>query len=270
MLKQRIISGILLCAVITPLLFLSHIPLLLNFAVGILSAYTLFEILGVTKYIETKNVMAISLIFAFAIPFIRNFDRENITRAIFIFAVLLFATIIFSKGNYSFEHIGVVFLVSMIIPFFYSTLLYVRSLENGQFSIFLVFIGAFGTDVGAYFSGMLFGRHKLAEHISPNKTVEGAIGGIVFAVAFFLLYYLIIYTAFGQTMNVPVLVVAAILTAVVSQIGDLSASIIKRTFHVKDFGQLMPGHGGLFDRFDSVLFASPFLYVFLSMFSLYN
>lgn len=270
MLKQRVISAILLCAVIIPLLFFSNIPYLLNFAVGILSAYTLYEILGVTKYIETKSVMTICLAFAFIIPFMRKFSRVSITRAIFIFTLLLFLIIIFSKGSYRLEHIGVVFLVSMIIPFFYSTLLYVRSLENGQYSIFLVFIGAFGTDVGAYFTGMLFGKHPLAKHISPKKTVEGALGGAATAVCFFLIFYFIIYKVFGQAMNIPLLVIAAFMTSVLSQVGDLSASIIKRTFNVKDFGQIMPGHGGLFDRFDSVLFASPFLYVFLSMFPIYR
>ena len=134
---------------------------------------------------------------------------------------------------------------------------------------FLVFIGAWITDIFAYFVGRLFGKHKLCETISPKKTVEGSIGGVVFCVIFFVLFSL----AMPQKDNPWLYLIMAcvgILVSAVSQIGDLSMSLIKRHYGIKDFGKIFPGHGGVMDRFDSIVAAAGFLYLTTAIPSLFR
>ena len=126
------------------------------------------------------------------------------------------------------------------------------------------FIGAWVSDTFAYFTGRLLGRHKLAPAISPKKTVEGSIGGIVFAVAVFAAYGLILASR-GFSPNYLALCLAGLFVSILSQIGDLALSLIKREYGVKDYGKLFPGHGGVLDRFDSVIATAPIILI-LSLF----
>ncbi|MBQ5801294.1 MAG: phosphatidate cytidylyltransferase, partial [Clostridia bacterium] len=122
----------------------------------------------------------------------------------------------------------------------------------------LVFVGAWVTDTFAYFTGFFFGRHKLIPEVSPKKTIEGAIGGTLFATVGFAVVGII----YGySTRNIIILAVIGIFASIVSQLGDLSASLVKRHHGIKDYGSLFPGHGGVLDRFDSILAVSAFLYV---------
>lgn len=124
--------------------------------------------------------------------------------------------------------------------------------------IWVVVLCAFGTDVFAYFGGYLFGRHKLCPKVSPKKTVEGAIGGIVGSLVLCMIFG---YLIFGE--SIYHFLFLGLAGSVVAQIGDLSASILKRNMGIKDFGSLIPGHGGVLDRFDSVLFTAPFVYYYI-------
>ena len=134
----------------------------------------------------------------------------------------------------------------------------VRMVEDtGLYFFLLVFIGAWMTDTFAYFTGVFFGKHKLIPKISPKKTIEGSIGGIVFCIVAFAVYGLILEKAVGVNVNFPVLLVLGLVMSVISQIGDLIASAIKRTYGIKDYGNLFPGHGGVLDRFDSIMILSP-------------
>lgn len=135
--------------------------------------------------------------------------------------------------------------------------------QTGEFKIllWLVFITAFGTDITAYFSGYFLGRHKLCEKISPKKTIEGSIGGIIGSV---LLSALFAYFFAGEYMIHAVAL--GVLGGIVSQFGDLSASIFKRKMGIKDYGNLIPGHGGVLDRIDSVLFTAPMVYYYIVLF----
>ena len=135
----------------------------------------------------------------------------------------------------------------------------IRGGEGGKFLVFAVFIGAFATDIGAYFTGMLFGKHKLTE-ISPKKTVEGAFGGAAVTVLAFGLFGFVGTHFFAYGVNVLNLVVSAVVLAIISEFGDLAASVIKREVAIKDYGHLIPGHGGILDRIDSVLFTAPIFY----------
>jgi phosphatidate cytidylyltransferase len=147
----------------------------------------------------------------------------------------------------------------MILSF--TALAILRGLPSGAWLLGFVLMGSWGCDVFAYFTGVLFGKHKLIPEISPKKTIEGSIGGIVFATLGFLLLGFIMSKTGDASPNYIVLSVAGILCSVVSQIGDLIASLIKREHGIKDYGNIFPGHGGVLDRFDSILAVAPVLYI---------
>jgi phosphatidate cytidylyltransferase len=127
----------------------------------------------------------------------------------------------------------------------------------GKYYILLPFVSAFCSDAFALFAGMLFGKHKLAPELSPKKTVEGSIGGFAGSVLCVCLYAFIVNRVWGLTPHYGMLVVYGILGSAISQLGDLSFSYIKREYGIKDYGNIFPGHGGVLDRFDSVIFCAP-------------
>jgi len=162
----------------------------------------------------------------------------------------------------------------MIMSFFYVAFLlgFVFMLREGQSGVFLVwlaFIAAWGADTCAYFTGMLFGKRKLCPELSPKKTIEGAIGGVLGAVVLAILFQILVYHYFNYTFDLAnsTLAVIVAIAAVLSIFGDLTASAIKRQTGVKDFGKLFPGHGGILDRFDSLLFTAPAIYIMLNYFA---
>ncbi|HCX63644.1 MAG TPA: phosphatidate cytidylyltransferase [Eubacteriaceae bacterium] len=154
----------------------------------------------------------------------------------------------------------------LYLPFFLGHLLLISKFETGNLYIWLVFIICFGTDTFAYFTGMAIGKRKLAPKISPKKSVEGAVGGILGSVVLTVIFYKATETIPGMDLSLSAYIAIAVLGSGVSQLGDLTASIIKRSFSIKDFGRLLPGHGGILDRFDSVIFASPFIYYAIRFF----
>lgn len=136
----------------------------------------------------------------------------------------------------------------------------VHSTKTGLYYLFLIFICAWMTDTGAYFSGRFFGKHKLAPSISPKKTVEGSVGGIICAMLGCIVLGLVATYINEASPNYWLLALVGLIGSCLAQLGDLIASLIKRTCGVKDFGNIMPGHGGALDRFDSVIMVSPFIY----------
>ncbi len=132
---------------------------------------------------------------------------------------------------------------------------------DGTYVYLLAFVGAWVCDTFAYFVGKFFGKHKLIPEISPKKTIEGSIGGIVFTIGAFALYTFIVNTAFSQSLSYFKLCALGLVMSVISQIGDLVASSVKRQYDLKDYGNLFPGHGGVLDRFDSVMLTAPTLFI---------
>ena len=168
------------------------------------------------------------------------------------------------------ERIGFVFFVSVVFPIAFSCLSYLRTFSlrgsdsDGLFYVFLGLIIPWMCDMGAYFVGTFFGRHKLCPKISPKKTVEGAVGGIVVSILSALLAaFLYQILALGDSASVCYWQIAllALVGAPLSMVGDLMASLIKRQCQVKDFGHIMPGHGGVMDRFDSLMLTAPLLFM---------
>ena len=175
---------------------------------------------------------------------------------------IVFTVSMLSSGNIRFSQSAeLVSFTAYIITGFLSILL-LREADMGKYLYLLVFIGAWSTDTGAYFAGVLFGKHKLIPEVSPKKTVEGAFGGVLGCVLGFVIYGFIISKRHPEiSVNYLLLVPLALAVAVISQLGDLIASFVKREQGIKDFGFIFPGHGGVLDRFDSIIAVAPLIYI---------
>lgn len=146
------------------------------------------------------------------------------------------------------------------IPFLLGHILLFDTLKNGHFILWLVFIISFSTDTFAYIIGVNWGKHKLAPKISPKKSIEGAIGGIIGSILMCVIYGYLMNKYNILNFEIIYYIVLAFFTSIISQFGDLTASLLKRNFNIKDFGNILPGHGGILDRFDSIIFATPIVY----------
>ena len=152
-----------------------------------------------------------------------------------------------------------------MVPLALSCLVRLKDMENGQFLVLLPVICAFLTDAGAYFAGVFLGRHRGITKVSPNKSLEGYIGGIIAGALFLLIYGVVLQKFAGLTASLPVMALYGLLGSAVTELGDLSFSLVKREYGVKDYGNLLPGHGGMLDRFDSMTFAAPMLLILVEL-----
>ena len=182
--------------------------------------------------------------------------------ALFVEAILRFD----SEDTIPLEHLMVCMFAGVMIPAFLSCLIQLRMMEHGKYMVLLPIICAFLTDSGAYFVGMFFGKHRGITKVSPNKSLEGYIGGIVAGALFMLLYGVVLQRFAGIVPSFPVMAVYGLFGSAVTELGDLSFSLIKRQYGVKDYGNLLPGHGGMLDRFDSMIFAAPALWTLFELF----
>jgi len=185
----------------------------------------------------------------------------------YILIVYFFCKIIFGKGKFCIEDMAYTLLAIAYIPFLLSFAVAVRNLERGFTYIWLVVIGAIATDTFAYFTGVTMGKTKIVPHISPKKTVEGSIGGALGCMLVMILYG-IFFINKSHHFDVPLyhFAILGLLCGFVSQLGDWAASSVKRITGIKDFGNLIPGHGGIMDRIDSILFVAPLVYIYISIF----
>ena len=263
--KIRVLTGAMILAVILPILFFSEY-IIYPIALGLFCAAALYEVFGVIGVKKQYSIVIPSYVLAFCLPFLVFFAPELnrvgylyfLFGALVIFMMYLFCIMVLKKGKISYAKIAEIFMLVVYVTTSFTALSLVRYLNNGKFMLFLVFIGSWVTDTFAYLTGTLIGKHKLIPEVSPKKTVEGAIGGTVSAVLFFLLYGFIVQSVTGGEVkaNYLVLAIYAVILAVIAQIGDLLASLIKREYNTKDYGSLLPGHGGIMDRFDSVMSVS--------------
>ena len=153
------------------------------------------------------------------------------------------------------------------VPVMMSAIYILRQRHDGIYTVWLIFVGSWVCDTFAYFAGSFLGKHKLIPELSPKKTIEGSIGGVLGAVVVGILYGFIVAGIKGTSMNkwgVFCYVLIALVSSIFSQIGDLTASAFKRHYGIKDYGDLIPGHGGILDRFDSVIVTAPLVYLALN------
>ena len=176
------------------------------------------------------------------------------------YMICLMAIMVFTYPKYRTEQVMASFFGTFYVAVMLSFIYQIRVLPGGAFTVWLVFICAWGCDTCAYCVGMLIGKHKMAPVLSPKKSVEGGIGGILGAALIGVLYALAVNHWGNAGTDVVSYGIIGAAGGAVSQIGDLAASAIKRKHHIKDYGRLIPGHGGILDRFDSVIFTAPIIY----------
>lgn len=259
MFTTRLVSGIILVLIAIAVVGAGGVPL---FAVTFfLSMVGLFELYRVMKIEKTLlGYMGYATVISYYILLWAG--REIFMMLMFIaFLMILMAIYVFSFPKYQLDQVSAAFFGIFYVAVMMSYLYQVRITPDGKYIVWLIFLSSWGCDTSAYCVGTLAGKHKLAPLLSPKKSIEGAVGGVAGSVLLGLLYGAV-FGGFMVGVESPVAVcsLACGIGAVISQIGDLAASAIKRNHHVKDYGKLIPGHGGILDRFDSLLFTAPAIY----------
>lgn len=274
--KQRIVTAAVGLTIFFAVLALYH-TVFLNISVAVIIFLALYEMFHVTGVWENKVLSAVCLLFGCALPFLNvEQTRSWLVCGEAVFALALFGILLVYHESLHYAKVATAFAATSVIAYTTSVLIWLRQMSEtaliGIYYTLLAFGLAWLTDTGAYLFGITMGKHKLAPKISPKKTVEGAVGGVVFCVATVLLlslvYQWICSSVWGVSLSVDYwrLLLLVPVGALISMLGDLSASLIKRQCGVKDYGSLMPGHGGIMDRFDSVFFVLPFLVLFIRLF----
>jgi len=270
------------------------------FVISVICAIAAHELLSAVKINKNKRVLVYTIISAALVPMLvyvslltvifapvpQEAVNQNIftgsfpsmilitfiTSLFFIFISLLVIEAVLNIKNtkaiekgtqLKFRHIPVALAAGMLIPYMLTSLISLKVMPYGHLFVLLPIISAFMTDSGAYFIGVAIGKHKAFPTISPNKTIEGCIGGILIGALGMMVYGIILVYASPFNVIFPALLLYGIIGAIVTEAGDLIFSFIKRKCEIKDYGRLIPGHGGMLDRFDSMIFTAPTMYLFV-------
>ncbi len=255
--KTRLITAFLGLAILLPILYFSDTWLFVGAAslMAFIGMFEMMRCLGVHRNLAVTwplYGMAVGLPIA-----ARLLGRVNSFGSLTLYVLMayffyLMALTVFSHRGLQFARSAEIFATGTYVSLIFSSIVMLRDGEDGQYLYLLVFLAAWITDSFAYFSGRLFGKHKLIPQVSPKKTVEGAVGGVIFCVIACLGFGLFTALVWDAEPNYLFLGVSGVILSVCAQIGDLIASLIKREHGIKDYGRLFPGHGGVMDRFDSV------------------
>lgn len=266
--KTRIIVAVIFVPVIFVILFFLP-PIVISLGIVGISAIASFELLRATGSAALKRLCIYTALTAAIIPITVLLGLGDLVfRAVlFLFIAILFADAVLSSQKahtIKLSQLTAAVLGGVIIPYFLSAIISLKLLGNGHFYVLIPFIIAFTTDGGAYFTGVFFGKHKAFPLVSPKKTVEGFVGGITTCVASMVLYGVILHLSTGFSVDFWALVTYGLVGGIVTELGDLAFSLIKREFDIKDYSHLLPGHGGMLDRFDSMIFAAPVIFLLVS------
>lgn len=237
--------------------------------VGGITAIGSSEFLRACKIPKGKGFYVVTILHAFLFPLGFAMGQRDLTVLALSLLLLssLFVIIILNysdKGSVPFETLMLCFFAGIVFPLFYSSLLLLRDRPNGQYMVLLPLVAAFATDTGAYFVGITMGKHRNILKVSPNKSLEGFLGGIFFGMIGFLLYGW--YLQGLMPVSVGMMGLYGLVSSVMTELGDLSFSLVKRQKGIKDYGNFIPGHGGILDRFDSMTFAAPTLLLLVELF----
>ena len=272
----RIISSLVLFPILFAFVYYGGLPLKIG---------TMFvSIIGMYEFYKAicKKIMPIHYLgFIVTIVYLLVLDTALFQISDLIFGIFLLLSMIFMVFHHktiSIFDVALTFFGVCYIPLMFSTVYLIRQLDYGNYTVWLPFICAWACDTGAYFVGITMGKHKLTPELSPKKTIEGAIGGVLFSAVFCGIYGFFISTRKieiehifnNNTITIISFILLGIIGAIFAQFGDLTASATKRRFNIKDYGKLIPGHGGILDRFDSVIFTSGICYIILKIIQIYN
>jgi len=267
----RIIVGVIFAVVYLTFLLLLP-PVGLACGIAFVAALASYELLRAVKAANHRSMHLITAAAAAIIPLGYCFGRgeQAVLLAMLVLLVALFFTAVrfYDSGDSTvrYEQIMVCLFGGVLIPYCLSALVQLRIMENGRFLVLLPVICANLTDVGAYFVGMFLGKHRGITKVSPNKSLEGYVGGILFGCVIMMLYGVVLRQFASLAVSMPILALYGLVGSAVTELGDLSFSLIKRQHGVKDYGDLMPGHGGMMDRFDSTVFAAPAILLLVQLF----
>lgn len=259
MFKTRLLSGILLVAIaLLTICSGSYVLFFTLLGISLIGMQELYKAMGVQQ--EKINLLEITGFVGAAVYYaamLLDFERYGMMAVIFSLVMIMFVYVfrypVYKADQVMATFFGIIY-VAVMLSFIYLT----RNLPDGKFIVWLIFLCSWGCDTCAYCVGVLIGKHKMAPVLSPKKSIEGAVGGVAGAA---LLGGIYAWATQGQVLEY---VVICAVGALISMVGDLAASAIKRNQGIKDYGKLIPGHGGILDRFDSVIFTAPVIY-FLSV-----
>ena len=255
MFKTRLISGIVLVIIaLATIISGSWILFFTLLAVSLIGMRELYKVMKVSdEHVTVLELVGYLGAVLYYIAMKADFGNYG-TMAIIISMILILFVYVFGYPKYHAEQVMAAFFgmvyVAVMLSFIYLT----RSLPDGKFLVWLIFLCSWGCDTCAYCAGMLIGKHKMAPVLSPKKSIEGAVGGVAGAALLG-----VIYAAATQGKMAEYALICAV-GALISMVGDLAASAIKRNQNIKDYGKLIPGHGGILDRFDSVIITAPVIY----------
>ncbi len=267
---KRVISAIIGISVALALIFVSlYFPICIDIVLSLICCIAIFEFTKAIKTLQIYQLSITSMIFSLAYPMLLRFHINM--ELCYVYTAIMMAFMIFFHTKISFKDFAYTFSMTLIITISMSSILLMKELDGKHAIMYLVLALAvpWFADGGAYFAGVTLGKHKMCPNISPNKTIEGAIGGgiacIVATVGTALLFEKVFY-ANDITVNYVAVVILGCAGSVLSILGDLCFSVIKRSYAVKDYGEIIPGHGGILDRFDSVICFAPFLQLMVMYF----
>ena len=270
MFKTRLLSGILLVIIaLITLITGGNLLFLVLLAISLIGMTELYRVFSIEKKAPGIVGYVFALLYYALLYFRPLLPGEELNWFMLLFMGYLIcqmAVLVFAYPRYNTQQIMAAFFgmfyVSVMLSYIYQT----RILPGGIFTVWLVFVCSWGCDTCAYCVGMLIGKHKMAPVLSPKKSIEGGIGGIAGAALIGVLYALAINHWGNAGADVAAYAVIGAAGGAISQVGDLAASAIKRYHNIKDYGKLIPGHGGILDRFDSVIFTAPIIYYLAILF----
>lgn len=259
MFRTRLLSGVIILAVAITIIVLGGNVLFVSlFLISLIGMMELYRIESVHK--SFLGILGYLAGAAYYLLIYFHLMQYEMMLFIFFLMLIMFAYV-FWFPKYSTEQIAVTFLGLFYVSIMLSYIYQVRMLGKGELIVWMIFIGAWGSDTCAYAVGVLIGKHKIAPKLSPKKSLEGCIGGIIGAAALGAIFAAVFHIKIFGVEHPPIMfAIIGAASSVISQIGDLAASAIKRNHDIKDYGTLIPGHGGILDRFDSIIFTAPIVY----------
>lgn len=264
--KTRVMVGVIAVPLIFILILFAPVWMF-GLVLGAIAAIAAWELLNCVCKDIPKRMIAYAAVGAFFLPFGTSLGEYMLVERFVLWGlvVVMFCELMLSflrDDKMAFDPIVLVLFAGFVLPMMFTSLIRIDMMESGKYLLLMVFVVAFASDSFAYFAGMFLGKHKLAPQLSPKKTIEGSAGGFLGTIVCMLLYGFVMGLN-GYTVNYVVIAIYGYLGSLVGQLGDLSFSAIKRLHDVKDYSNLIPGHGGILDRFDSMLFIAPLIELLL-------
>ncbi|HKM22836.1 MAG TPA: phosphatidate cytidylyltransferase [Lachnospiraceae bacterium] len=266
MFRTRLISGIVIVLLTLGLMMKGGIVLAAALCViSLIAMYEFYRATGVTtqepKKINAFEVVGLIGVVVYYAILVSPVNELYLLLTLITLLITLMFVYVFTFPKYHARQLMAAFYGIVYAPVLMSFIYLTRMLPHGEYIVWLIFISSWMNDTCAYCVGVLIGKHKLAPKLSPHKSVEGSIGGVVgAAIVAGLFAFFLVEKVMQEQAIVPVFVLIGAVGAIVAQIGDLAASAIKRNYEIKDYGKIIPGHGGILDRFDSVIFTAPMIY----------